>query len=398
MCEICRPSLVVTHPHLMLEWDYELNVLGPEHYTYGSGAKVWWRHYKKGILHRWQSCIYNRTGKNPRGCPYCAGKKLTYEKSLAFLYPALAKQWGRRNSKGPEEYFAKSNDKVWWEQEIGGVLYEWEAQISNRAVRGDGNPYLVGKALGYGNSLADCFSGLVLEWHPTKNSSGPECYFPHSGFKVWWCHYKNGVLHEWQMRISDRVNNLQGCPFCVNQKIGYGNSLAENRPDLVLEWHPIKNSRGPDSCSVGSDYNAWWIHECRDGVVREWRAIVHNRTKEGGTNCPYCSCGPVSRVSQKWLDNLGIISDNREFLIRCSGGSFRVDGYDPETNTVYEFLGDFWHGNPVKYLSRDKNPISGKTFGSLYKSTFKRFDKLRRLGYTVKYVWESDLNNIITYQ
>jgi len=31
--------------------------------------------------------------------------------------------------------------------------------------------------------------------------------------------------------------------------------------------------------------------------------------------------------------------------------------YDSKANTIYEFLGDYWHGNPVKY---DKNNTNEK--------------------------------------
>ena len=30
-----------------------------------------------------------------------------------------------------------------------------------------------------------------------------------------------------------------------------------------------------------------------------------------------------------------------------------VDGYDSKTNTIYEFNGDFWHGNPNIYNLTD---------------------------------------------
>jgi G:T-mismatch repair DNA endonuclease (very short patch repair protein) len=67
-----------------------------------------------------------------------------------------------------------------------------------------------------------------------------------------------------------------------------------------------------------------------------------------------------------------------------------VDGYDPITNTIYEFNGDFWHGNPSKYKKFDINPISGKTFGELYKKTLEKEDNLKKLGYNVISIWESD--------
>ena len=41
---------------------------------------------------------------------------------------------------------------------------------------------------------------------------------------------------------------------------------------------------------------------------------------------------------------------------------YKVDGYCYETNTVYEFHGDYWHGNPIVFDSDDTNKCVGKTF------------------------------------
>jgi hypothetical protein len=59
---------------------------------------------------------------------------------------------------------------------------------------------------------------------------------------------------------------------------------------------------------------------------------------------------------------------------------------------VYEFLGDYWHGNPKIYNKNDINTRVNKTFGQLYKETFTRFKKLRKLGYKIVYIWEKDFN------
>ena len=71
---------------------------------------------------------------------------------------------------------------------------------------------------------------------------------------------------------------------------------------------------------------------------------------------------------------------------------FKSDGYDPKTNTIYEFLGDYWHGNP-KIFDFDKvNVNNGVSFKELNQKTFERFDEIKKLGYNIKYVWENDYN------
>lgn len=70
-CEHKRPILGETdlrshNPELLEEWNYERNQYPPEHYSYGSIAKVWWR-CKYG--HEWRTVIQHRTrGTN---CPIC---------------------------------------------------------------------------------------------------------------------------------------------------------------------------------------------------------------------------------------------------------------------------------------------------------------------------------------
>ena len=66
-----------------------------------------------------------------------------------------------------------------------------------------------------------------------------------------------------------------------------------------------------------------------------------------------------------------------------------VDGYNPITNTVYEFLGDRYHGHPIHYPSLKFDKQLGKTYGQLYQETRQRFYVLHSLGYKIIFVWES---------
>jgi len=73
-----------------------------------------------------------------------------------------------------------------------------------------------------------------------------------------------------------------------------------------------------------------------------------------------------------------------------------VDGYDPDTKTIYEFNGDFWHGNPDIFNSYDYNNVSKKQFGELYENTLKRERELIKKGYNVISIWENDFNELFT--
>jgi len=101
--------------------------------------------------------------------------------------------------------------------------------------------------------------------------------------------------------------------------------------------------------------------------------------------CPKCSC-TISKPEIEFLDYVKILNENRQIRLLNK----RVDGFDCETNTVYEFLGDYYHGNPEKYKSVDYNPTCHKTFGQLYENTFNRLNKLKENGYNIKYIWENN--------
>jgi len=120
---------------------------------------------------------------------------------------------------------------------------------------------------------------------------------------------------------------------------------------------------------------------------------IHGTRKNG---CPRC-VSSISKISQRWLDYLKvpkIIGTNREVTINIDNNKFRVDGYDPQINTIYEFHGDWWHGNPKLYNLHDIHPISKKSYGELLESTQKRSRLLKSAGYNVVSIWESDWKKI----
>ena len=71
--------------------------------------------------------------------------------------------------------------------------------------------------------------------------------------------------------------------------------------------------------------------------------------------------------------------------------SYFVDGFNPETNTVFEFNGCFWHGCKTchsnnRHCKHATNP--DRTMEELYRATLAKEDALRTSGYHVKVMWE----------
>lgn len=106
----------------------------------------------------------------------------------------------------------------------------------------------------------------------------------------------------------------------------------------------------------------------------------------GGQGCPKCAVR-YGIMENKWLDMMCVI--DRQINI----GKYIVDGFDKENNIIYEFNGDFWHGNPKVFKSDEVNNVIGKTFGELYEDTLMKEDYLIKMGYKVISIWESDYLN-----
>lgn len=73
---------------------------------------------------------------------------------------------------------------------------------------------------------------------------------------------------------------------------------------------------------------------------------------------------------------------------------YRADGYCEETNTIYEFHGDYFHGNPKRFDPEEENKLCNATHGELYQKTLQKEQKIRNLGYNLVVMWESDWINI----
>jgi hypothetical protein len=109
-----------------------------------------------------------------------------------------------------------------------------------------------------------------------------------------------------------------------------------------------------------------------------------------GSGCKKCAAIGKSKMCEGWLDELMIPEINREVRLYLDGTLIVADAYDPATNTIYEFWGDYWHGNLTKYDAETINTKCGKTFGELYDLTQEKVALIKRTGYNLVDIWESD--------
>lgn len=110
-----------------------------------------------------------------------------------------------------------------------------------------------------------------------------------------------------------------------------------------------------------------------------------------GCGCSRCACSK-SKGEIEWLDSLNIPIELRQCPILLGDKLIKADAYDPLTNTIYEYWGDFWHGNPTLYNLEDINSRNKKTFGQLFKETQLKRILILDSGYNLIEIWEDDWN------
>ena len=253
--------------------------LTPADVHYSSNKKFWWI-CSQDPVHEWDATPNHRTAG--RGCPYCSGRRVADSNRLSKIHPELVPEWHptRNGELTPDDVTSGSNRKIWWRC---GKGHDWNTVVASRAAGGFGCPYCSGRRVSNANRLSLLRPDMVGEWHSIKNGDlTPDDVAVASNRKVWW-QCEEG--HEWEAVIPSRTLNGNGCPYCAGQLVTDVNRLSIKSPELVMEWHPTRNSDlTPADVSYGTDRRAWWL--CEKG--HEWDAAIVSRALIRA-GCPYCS-------------------------------------------------------------------------------------------------------------
>jgi hypothetical protein len=164
---------------------------------------------------------------------------------------------------------------------------------------------------------------------------------------------------------EDFIDKIEYCKRVHNNKYTYNTIYRDNgylRIELICDKHGIFNQR-----------------------------LEHHIKGHG---CYKCVVN-YSKQQIEWLEYRQI----RDGFIQhaCNIGEYQIpetfmhaDGFRGETNTIYEYQGDFWHGNPKIFRQIDVNPRTNTTYGILFEKTKNKIKMLLSKGYNVIEVWESE--------
>lgn len=191
---------------------------------------------------------------------------------------------------------------------------------------------------------------------------------------------------------SDHCSNKQGCKICSTNKSAFMRRLTKQ--NFIFKAKTIHADRYDYSKIKYQNRSTKVNIICKEHG--EFLQMPYAHLK--GQNCPRCKYD--NKMENAWLDSLNLDDLNRQY--RVPKTLYRVDGYHFKTNTIYEFLGDYWHSNighcrifpdenhPSR-SSKQKNKFI--THSQNYLWTLKRLNHLKSMGYNVVYIWESDWIN-----
>lgn len=165
--------------------------------------------------------------------------------------------------------------------------------------------------------------------------------------------------------------------FLDQAKQQYGDTYSYDHANYVR-----MNLHVTITCKIHGDF-----HQTPDLFLRGW-------------GCRQCSTRisslQFSKKACQCLDDIASI-DGVYIQHALNGGEVfipelkqKVDGFAPTTGQVYQFHGDFFHGNPTKYAGDYIHPISKKTMGELYQRTLSQEQRLKDAGYTIDITWENE--------
>ena len=181
------------------------------------------------------------------------------------------------------------------------------------------------------------------------------------------------------IKTPDHHLRGQSCPKCTSRK---------TTKEFIKKANKIHNNK--------YDYSKVNYKTSRKHVIiicpKHGKFLQLANSHLNGKGCKQCTSKSISKKSQIWLNKIekeNNIKLTRELLVKINNRKFVVDGFYKSTNTIYEYYGDYWHGNPKCYKSYMINKVIKKTFGELYNKTMEREKCLTENGYKLITKWEN---------
>lgn len=192
----------------------------------------------------------------------------------------------------------------------------------------------------------------------------------HSKFRQAPTHHLNGI----------------GCPKCGTER--GAKKIRKSKEQFVIDANIVHNNKYNYSKLIYINDKTKVIIICPSHGEFEQEASNHL----AGNGCPKCGI-VISKAETEWLDCLMIPAKYRNKFIRVNDTRVQPDAM--VGNSMFEFYGDYWHGNPNVYKGAKANEIHHRmkiSYKQVYEKTKRRENIIKNAGYNLVVIWENDWN------
>ena len=282
----------------------------------------------------------------------------------------------------------------------------------------------------YNNRVQRIISTLYqeIDWLPWKFRLSPMNYWndiQNQKNFMEWLFNKLGYtrMEDWYKITGEDIRDNYGSGLLSNQ---YENSPQKMVKGIYpeIDWLPWKFILSPmnywDDIQNQKKFMEWLFNELGYTRMEDWykisRNILHDNYGGGLLTGKYSSLikmifaiypdykWDVSKFKKsyskgqiEWLNYLCVNTPDIRHMINNDEGEFnipnsnyRADGYSKINNTIYEYHGDFWHGNPKIYNLDDINSVTKTTYKELYNKTIQKQSFCEDNHYKYVSIWESE--------
>ena len=385
-CKKC--AIENTRKRILIPWEkykYDLDVIHKSKYDY---SKVLWRGVDSNIIvicpNHGDFTIRPADHKSGRGCVVCSKEtRIQYNKHDTQIFIEKSNEiWNNLYDYSKVNYTGSENKVIIICKKHG----EFNQLPANHFKYGCGT---CGRELNVRNNLLKlaCKNDFISKATAVHNNmyDYSKAVYETVITKLTIICKRHG---DFNMSPNNHLSG-QGCPACGKEISSLANfkEFDEYQPEFVnlygekYDYSSVEWEGGSKPITV----------ICKIHGEFQILPYLHKIGKE----CQKCS-NQHSGISMSWLLYMEIRYSTRikharnsgEFII--PGTRYKADGYGESINTIFEFHGDFWHGNPKLYNETSINPRTNTTYGSLYETTVTKSNIIKEKGFELIEIWEHD--------
>lgn len=218
--------------------------------------------------------------------------------------------------------------------------------------------------------------------------------------------------HTFSTVVEYLIHKNVKCPICENNR-RVNNKFIDKNGNVVKKKikYSVKDiqtllDKTEYKCLDYSEYSGLMsklYFVCPKG--HRWRTVTRFVVLQG-VGCPECSSRNYSKKCIEWLNGIAnkecihiqhAENGGEKLIVTPEGKRYYVDGFCEENNTIYEFHGSKYHGDPALFDENDTPHPYNKTITSseLYNKTLSKEKDLIAMGYNVVVMWESEYDKHI---